>query len=102
MLPIKSPAQARASAVLPFRRPEATAPASGTAKPIFSGSQDKAATVFTNASAFSSVLSQLNVYWRTSSNSRTHTNTPASVDSHKLCAAAPMRQRTAGFVHSPP
>ena len=54
----------------------------------------------TDAALVSNVLSQLNVYWRTSNSSNTETSIPSNVESQMLCDAAPMRQRTEGLRHA--
>lgn len=76
-----------------------TARASGTGKPSFDGSHANISTARTEAALLNSVLSQLNVYCRTKSSSNTDTSIPSSVQSHKLCAVAPIFHRTEGCRH---
>ena len=100
MLPTNKPDHARASAMLPFRRPSTTALASGAGKPSFDGSHASISTARTEAALLNSVLSQLNVYWRTKSSSNTDTSIPLRVQSHRLCEVAPAIQRAEGCRHS--
>ena len=79
-----------------------TASASGTGKPSLAGSHESACTSATKVWSPSKVLSQLKVYWRTSSSNTTAASMPASAASHKRWLVWLIVQRMAGFRHSSP